>query len=386
MAEAEKRRRSRAGARALCVLGGLFAGLVLAELMVRLLGVGPEMFAVHFETFRISDDPVLEYELVPGAVFSSVPFSSAGLRDREFSEEKPEGVYRIAVIGDSVTFGLGVDGAQSYPKELETLLNRYREPGAPTFEVMNFGVIGYNAAQLSAMPDARVARFDPDCIIYGYVLNDPQAWSLEVEALEILKEGWRGDHLAGIGRQLRHSRLYLLLRASLADEPEQPDLYDQEPGGVAFREERHVSYLRSLHERVETWRSVTACLHRLSRPAGKPGAPPVIVTTFPIEWDYGSDAYALTDIHERVIAEARGNGLLAIDLAPAFERVAGVTGDKLFVDFLHPSPLGHKVAALALLKELCVSEVLPPDCLRLERVQSAASPDHLLAWVVFNLR
>jgi len=386
MAEGRKQRRSRARARALCVVVGLLVGLTLAELTVRLLGIGPEMYVVHGDQFRISDDPVLQYDLLPGAGDGPDRISSAGLRDREFSEEKPEGVYRIAVIGDSVTYGLGVRAGQAYPKELERLLNRYREPGAPTFEVLNFGVIGYNASQVAEMPRARAARFNPDCIVYGYVLNDPQALSLEAEAIEYLAEGWRGGRLTGLGRLLRHSRLYLFLRASLVDAPEQPDLKGRDPGFAALGEQKHVSYLHSLHDRAETWQSVTACLDRLSGPDGKLGAPRTIVTTFPIEWDYRTRAYPLTDIHERVIAEAHRHGLLATDLGPAFKRVAGVTNQPLFTDFLHPSLLGHKVAAMALLEALCESEVLPPDWLRLERLQSATGPDMRLARIICPLR
>lgn len=351
----------------------------MAELLVRVLGVGPEVFVVYSDMFRMSDDPALSYELVPGAPDGPDPISSAGLRDREFPEEKPEGVFRIGVIGDSVTFGYRVGRDQTYPKQLERLLNLCRTEGAPEFEVLNFGVIGYNAPQIAEVPRARVARFEPDCIIYGYVLNDPQSYSLEAEALRVLEEGWWGRHLRGAGRLLRHSRLYLLTRAVLTAQ-EEPWLLEEEPGFAAYQQGHFFDYLRALHERDESWSRVAACLSRLAE-REEVGAP-VIVATFPVAWRMESEVYPLSGVHEKVVGAARQQGLGAVDLTPAFDRVARAWDEVLFQDFLHPDERGHLVAALALLRTLDESDVVPAAWLRFESLARRSGTEGVLARIV----
>lgn len=45
--------------------------------------------------------------------------NSLGYRDREFTIEKPSDTYRIAVVGDSVTFGVGVELEETFVKGIE---------------------------------------------------------------------------------------------------------------------------------------------------------------------------------------------------------------------------------------------------------------------------
>ena len=63
-----------------------------------------------------------------------------GFRDRDFPVERTKGAARIVCVGDSYTYGWGVNLEDSFPKQLERAL----EPGT---EVLNLGVFGYNADQ-----------------------------------------------------------------------------------------------------------------------------------------------------------------------------------------------------------------------------------------------
>jgi lysophospholipase L1-like esterase len=60
------------------------------------------------------------------------------------AEQKPPGVFRIACVGDSVTFGFNVDDADTYPQLLAQQLER-AHPGR--FQVLNFGIPGVVAAR-----------------------------------------------------------------------------------------------------------------------------------------------------------------------------------------------------------------------------------------------
>ncbi len=61
--------------------------------------------------------------------------NSKGLRDNETTYDKPEGVFRIVVIGDSNTFGVGVPIEKHFTRLLE---GYFRD-----LEVINLGVGGF---------------------------------------------------------------------------------------------------------------------------------------------------------------------------------------------------------------------------------------------------
>lgn len=150
-----------------------------ALLLVVALGVTLGAVEVYFRVRRSlfatgyvpSANPRLVYELDPGhrVPFLDAEVSAQGLRDREFSVEKPPGVFRIAVVGDSMTFGWKVPLEDSFPKRLESMLN---ERGPRRYEVLNFGVPGYNTSQEAEVVREKALAFHPDLLIVFYVGND----------------------------------------------------------------------------------------------------------------------------------------------------------------------------------------------------------------------
>ena len=82
------------------------------------------------------------WELRPGA---KVPdcraerINAAGYRGPERNQSPEPGMLRIVLLGDSITFGMGVCEDQTYA----ALLDR----AVPKAEVLNFGVIGFSAFQ-----------------------------------------------------------------------------------------------------------------------------------------------------------------------------------------------------------------------------------------------
>lgn len=86
-----------------------------------------------------------------------VTINGQGLRgSRDYPENPPPGVTRIAMIGDSCTFGEEVDDDQTLPFHLETML-------ADT-EVLNFGVHGYGLGEM-ALQLEDVFAFKPNIIL-----------------------------------------------------------------------------------------------------------------------------------------------------------------------------------------------------------------------------
>lgn len=83
--------------------------------------------------------------------------NSKGLRDDETPYEKPPGTFRIAVIGDSRTFGYGVMIEQHYSQLLEGYFERV--------EVVNLGVSGFGIDQSFLILQEEGFRYAPDLVI-----------------------------------------------------------------------------------------------------------------------------------------------------------------------------------------------------------------------------
>ncbi|MBM4459436.1 MAG: hypothetical protein FJ011_17040 [Chloroflexi bacterium] len=88
--------------------------------------------------------------------------NSQGLRGPETTYEKPAGVFRIVLLGDSRTFGFGVPIAQHY----STLLAGYFDK----VEVINLGTSGYGVDQELLFLEYEGFRYRPDLVI-AYVAH-----------------------------------------------------------------------------------------------------------------------------------------------------------------------------------------------------------------------
>ncbi|MFB3784823.1 MAG: SGNH/GDSL hydrolase family protein [bacterium] len=104
---------------------------------------------------------------IPGPV--PIATNSFGLRMREISLDKPSDTIRVAVMGDSCTFGWMVREEDAYPRVLERLLN---ENSTRRYEVLNFGVPGYTSYHGWQQYRRLVKPFAPDILILAYGFND----------------------------------------------------------------------------------------------------------------------------------------------------------------------------------------------------------------------
>ena len=97
--------------------------------------------------------------------------NSLGYRGDEFPVEKPEGVYRIAVLGGSSAYTTEVDeNEKSFTSQLEEILkSKY---GYENVQVINAGVGGYNSSESLINLEFRVLDLDPDLVIVYHGTND----------------------------------------------------------------------------------------------------------------------------------------------------------------------------------------------------------------------
>ncbi len=101
---------------------------------------------------------------------STATTNALGLRSPEIELPKPDGVYRILVLGDSVAFGWGVDDEVTFLRRWEAELNQRDDPRR--FEVVNAGHLMYDSVQERAILDELLPVVDPDAVLLVYVVND----------------------------------------------------------------------------------------------------------------------------------------------------------------------------------------------------------------------
>ena len=331
------------------LLATVLVTLAVLELGFRLARVPVGTVQINRATVRRSSNPRLRFELRPRAAAGGeveYHINASGLRGPEAAEEKPPGVTRVAVLGDSITFGYWVAEADAFPRQLEALLNG--GPGRGRVEVLNFGVPGYNLEQATEMLRARALRFAPDVVVLALCLNDLEsAFSYEY-GLTVDRSQRRETVLGRVADMLlQHSRLFAWIEYRLAERE----------GRRAFVRTRNPMpgplYAEAVSQQQAELEARFATLAVLLRDAGVPG----LVAVFPT---FGErfDRYPHRDLHRAVLAAARRSSLAAVDL---LECLSAYDFRVARVDVVHPSPLGHRVAAHAIHDALCASGLPCPS-------------------------
>jgi len=156
------------------VIGGIFLGLLLCEIGLRVLGGG------RFKVYRPNPertvfwhyDSLLGWKHLAnqeGRFINSdsnvqVKISGQGLRDKYYPYEPPRGVVRILVLGDSFTWGFGVEEDEIFTEILESM--------EPRLEVINMGVSGYSTDQEYLLLREEGVKYRPDIVLVMFFEND----------------------------------------------------------------------------------------------------------------------------------------------------------------------------------------------------------------------
>jgi hypothetical protein len=124
-------------------------------------------------------------------VIKNFPTSTNNFGLREHSNRflpKPENVLRIAIFGDSVTFGQGVLDNETLPYQIEKLLNDHFVEQCKV-EVFNFGVSGFNSLQELIYFSKFGMKFSPDIVLFQWLINDYETNGYKLSDLDVIKQG-----------------------------------------------------------------------------------------------------------------------------------------------------------------------------------------------------
>ncbi len=329
-------------------MAGVVVALVIGEFAVRVYQrvpllplVPPEPYIDNEILYRPSVARL--YEMRPGldAVIGRksihIHINAAGQRDgRDLATDKPAGVYRVVVLGDSFTFGGKVPLERTFSPSLEralAALDRSRR-----YEVVNLAVPGYNTEQeMLSLKEAGLG-YHPDLVIVNFVLNDagrmvqliPHDSHFPVALRRVLKRSDLVQFVYVCVKQIR-----LLAR------------------GGAFRE---VEKYTDLAAGDPDWEKARAALAEIRKMADAAHAK-LLVVVWPMLVDLGPDYPHRAKI-QFVVGECEKLGIPVLDLLPTFE---GWDASALWAerDDHHPNGTALGMGAGAVVRDLAAHGMLP---------------------------
>lgn len=98
-----------------------------------------------------------------------IVISGDGLRDEQYNRTPPADVTRILVLGDSHTFGWGVNRSDAYPQLLEERLQGRRDRD---IQVLNAGVPGTGGHDFVHRLNRTGIAYHPDIVVVTFRSND----------------------------------------------------------------------------------------------------------------------------------------------------------------------------------------------------------------------
>lgn len=194
---------------------GITVALLLLEGALRLIDpfhYGETIEREHYAAALLERGDDGRLRLRPGAQASylghEVLVNGHGLRTPPVSRNKPRGVYRILVVGDSVAFGWGVAERDCFPRVLERMLEARAPIGERLhFEVVNGAVPGWGLGDMYLFVKEHGLGWAPDLVIATFINNDiPIVEALGTDRAppppRVLPEELRWSYLA---RAVHHS-------------------------------------------------------------------------------------------------------------------------------------------------------------------------------------
>ncbi|MCK4303481.1 MAG: hypothetical protein KAY24_04520 [Candidatus Eisenbacteria sp.] len=292
-----------------------------------------------------------------------VTTNSLGLRDRR-APHKSDGKTQIIVLGDSFTFGFGVDMEDSYPFQLEELLNA----GARRefYEVINAGVPGYDTVNELRLLERIIPHYSPAWIIVGFHTGDlAEQHTPATQQHLLLSDDVRADQPREPGSSKQKERRRVSALVKLANKVQWSTLKLRDKS--AF-----FSWLLKLYKtelikyipppRKFTWKSeefldpsrfhaTKTSFRRIKDIADEHGAEMIVFMIVPlVNWE----AYPYRALHAALAEFCAGNGIYFVD--PLEEFAKHRAGDLwVAVNDGHYSPEANRIAASVLCTSLLAS-------------------------------
>ncbi len=266
--------------------------------------------------------------------------------DRVARLERRPGERRVVCIGDSNTYGVHLEPDESYPGQLQALLDRAPDEA---WRVINLGYPAQNSAQVRARLAQNLAAYRPEVVVCWIGVNN--SWSRAMGHLWDEPEGEPGPGvLQGLLQRSRTLSLFRMLR-NRTQGASVPGLdgaeRDAGQGDVEIAD-------RTRAEAMDVRRRLLVDLPRIQAICEEHGARLVLVT-YPIDREYVRDA-----INRTIRDFASERELPLVDLERTFLPLFPEIGGRrlMFTDY-HATALGNYEVSRSVLATLLDAGALP---------------------------
>jgi lysophospholipase L1-like esterase len=268
-----------------------------------------------------------------------------GLRSPELTYKKAKDVLRILYLGDSVVMGWGVREEETCGQQLQQLLNQSKHTPYD-YQVINAGVPGWNLENEFAYLLAEGLKYEPDLIVWEITIPNDIYGSSALNRTNPPFIEWMRAHTYSwpfLAIQLDHLRARWAGRENIdvLDPPDTPEYYFP------------------LDPNASEWGKIQELIIEINQTAKSYGIP-LILILFPIEYQVINTDYV--ELPQKILSDiALQNDISVVDLLPAYRKACQEKSTNhcqlrdryLFADtWMHPSPLGHKIAANEILAAL----------------------------------
>lgn len=238
-------------------------------------------------------------------------------------------------MGDSFTFGHGVSDDETYPNQLESMLNQAKQP--EKYEVLNFGIDDYNTQQELALLKAKGFAYNPDMIIIGFYYNDIEIKELSPDPVkpDKVNHAQKRKKLSEVIDNLRKSSYFIRFLS-----PRINALFRMtgiKHFGTSGRLDDYLS-----KENLAGWRESRRVLLKIKKETQQRGiklAIVLLVDAFKLDQDY-----PFRQTHKVVKHFLQNNGIAVLDL---LDKLDGKNLSRYKVSLLdsHPNVELHKLYA-----------------------------------------
>lgn len=266
------------------------------------------------------------------------PEKNIGRHQLIYSEQKPEGVFRVAVVGDSFSFAGKMQYGDGFVERLGRLLNYNNGVKA---EVLNLGRPGMSTYDEVAIVDLAIRKFHPDLLILQITLNDPR------------RETYRPTHWFQdkYGRVKLDGKLFN--RSHFLNW-----IFTRYSSSILQREFRQ--YYRNIYENNSHWPEFVDSLRRISELASQHKIKLASVI-FPLFEEPLNRSYPFRDYHKKIEVELKALDLPYLDLFKFYKNIDHLRLQAMPGIDAHPSEIAHRIAADSLYRWLIKDRFLPPQ-------------------------
>ncbi len=271
------------------------------------------------------------------------PEGSIDHRGMNHSAVKPKDTFRIAVVGDSYSFGPFMQYTDTFAYKLGQLLNQNNT--TPKVEVINYGISGYSTSHEVELVEKALSE-EADLIILQVTLNDTEVKPFRPKGVIIATNKYGEVTITPEMNPIISKSKFLSFIATRV---------------YAYKSKfSYQDYFYSLYDErnekgVNLFKTSIASMKNLTSNKKVP----IMGVLFPLFGVTIDKSYPFTGIHEKIKDIFNKEEIKIVDITDSYTNIPTLRLQVIpGVDF-HPNEIGHRIAAESIYSSLIESSLVP---------------------------